>query len=52
MASAVNRDNRVLVLLMLPCVRVNMNASYIKLFAVDKLLAAAAPKTYRLQSIA
>jgi len=28
----------------LPCVRVNMNSSYIKLFAVGKLLAAAAPK--------
>jgi len=28
----------------LPCVRVNMIYSYIKSFAVDKLLAAAAPK--------
>ena len=29
----------------LPCVRVNMNSSYIKSFAVDKLLAVVAPKT-------
>jgi len=44
MGPAMNRDNRELVPSNLPCVHVNMNSGYIKLFAVDKLLAAAAPK--------
>ena len=40
-----NRDYREVVLSDLAlCIRVNMNSSYIKSFAVDKLLAAAAPK--------
>ena len=41
-----NDDNREVVLCY-PCllyVRMNVNSSYIKSFAVDKLLAAAAPK--------
>jgi len=42
----VNRDNRdKLCYPVSPCVRVNMNSTYIKSFAFDKLLAAAAPKT-------
>ena len=44
MGPAVNRDNRELVLSDFACMRVNMNSSYIKSFAVDKLLAATAPK--------
>ena len=43
MGPAVNRDNRELVLPILPCVHENMNSSYIKSFAVSKLLAASAP---------
>ena len=45
MGPAVNHDNRELVLSDFAlCVCVNMNSSYIKTLAVDKLLAAAMPK--------
>ena len=45
MGFAINCDNREVVLSDLAlCIRVNMNSSYIQSFAVDKLLAAAAPK--------
>jgi len=52
MGPAVNRDNREVVLSDFAYGRVNVNSSYIKSFAVDKLLAAAAPKRSWLHSIA
>jgi len=45
MSPTANRNNREVVLSDFAlCMCVNVNSSYIKSFAVDKLLAAAAPK--------